>query len=316
MACRSSGDSIFVDGEFVTSRARELNEQFLVAALNEHGDLYGTKFLPIGIRSVSDLCVYDCGMYITGLYGDTVRWDSEYSSPEGLRSIYIATLNTELDLVDFKDLSSNASTHPTSLNISDKYGIVLSGYFDGEFKLYSSSMELDNIYFRSSFIASLDDAFVLRDCKIIRGSYYNLRRIEIHNDTIIGAAVFRQYVQFHEQTNFGVNNDVSVFQTTDIDQLPSFDLCPTFVSPTIPFSVSINPNPFSDLMTIRFSEPVSFVDIRLTNSTGQLCRVTFVGHNEEMEMVIDANGLSSGLYILNITTGSGHSVVRKVVRMN
>ena len=74
-----------------------------------------------------------------------------------------------------------------------------------------------------------------------------------------------------------------------------------------PFSVSIYPNPASNLLNIEAGEMIQTID--LFDVTGRLLFTRAVGANR---FVMPVNGLSRGLYLLRIS-GGGTEVTRKVV---
>ena len=309
-----NGDSIFSDGVLLAAHQSDFADQVFVATLDDSGQNLNTKFLDDGIRSVADIDFYEDRIFIAGLYVDTVNWNDQYATPQEYRSIYIGELSEHADLMDFNDMHSSSSTYLTGFNITPAYGFLVSGGFDGSFRLLSSSMELDNEFFRSSFIASLDDMFHLNDCKFIDGVYYNLRKLEIISDTIIGAAVFRQACNFYDQDNFGMNNDVSVFQTTDLARLTSFDLDPDNTNLSLPISATIYPNPFRSNFTIEFNAPASDASLVLTNAIGQICNDVIISQMDETGFTIDASKLPAGLYILRVAVAT-NSDIYKIIKV-
>ena len=88
--------------------------------------------------------------------------------------------------------------------------------------------------------------------------------------------------------------------------------CATAVDEVEAFTVSVAPNPASDMITIRANEPlsVSLRAIELTDATGRLVRRAALRASGGE---VDIRELPEGLYFLRIGGGEG-AIVKKVVK--
>jgi hypothetical protein len=88
--------------------------------------------------------------------------------------------------------------------------------------------------------------------------------------------------------------------------------CATAVEEQEAFSISIAPNPASDVITIRATQalPINMRVIQLTDATGRLVRLVSTRANGGELNVRD---LPKGLYFLRIGSGAG-AIVKKVVK--
>ena len=312
-----NGDSIFIDGVLKAQYNSKFNSQFFVATLDEDGDILQAKFLDDGIRSISDINFYQNRIFFSGAYIDTVSWNNTYVTPHDYSSIYIGELNEHADLIGFADLQSSKTFYVTGFKISPQYGFLISGCFDGAFSLQSSSITLEGDFDRGSFIASINDSLKLNDIKYIRGGYYNLQFLSTFNNQITGAAVFRQTCNFQNQSCFAWKDDISTFQTTDIKQLTAFNPHP-FPTPeiSVPFSVQLYPNPFNTTFLMKFSEPFNSISLIMTNTIGQVCKDIVISQINDTEIIIDATGLSSGLYFVHYLTDNKYKATSKLIKVN
>lgn len=309
------GDSILTDGVLKAQRTSTYNNQTFVATMNEYGDLLQTNLLDDGIRSITDICFHQNRIFFAGAFTDTVSWNNTYATPIGHTSIYIGELCTEADIIGFADQRSNDKSYLTGFKISPQYGFVLSGVFIGSFTLQSASIVLDSQYDRGSFIASINDTLGLNDCKYIKGGSYNLRHLAINSDWISGAAIFERTCDFKNQSCFAWNDDISTFQTTDINQLSSFTphSFPS-AAPPIPFFVQIYPNPFRSTFRMNFSGPIYSTSLVMKNAIGQICKDITISRINDTEVIIDATGLATGLYIIQYRTCNNFNATCKLLK--
>lgn len=312
-----NGDSIFIDGNLMVHHNSKFNNQFFISTINENGDILQTKFLDEGIRSIANIGFYKNKIFFAGAYVDTVNWNDTYFIPNDYSSIYIAELSEQADIIGFADIQSSSTFYVTGFDISHQYGYLISGCFDGAFSLQSSSVTLDGDFDRGSFIASINDSLKLNDIKYIRGGYYNLRHLSTFNNQITGAAVFRGTCNFENQSCFAWKDNISTFQTTDIEQLTAFNPH-SFPNPeiSVPFSVQVYPNPFNTRFQIIFSEPIKSMTLIMTNSIGQACKDIIISQINDTEIIIDATGLSSGLYFVHYLTDKNYEATSKLIKVN
>ena len=101
-----------------------------------------------------------------------------------------------------------------------------------------------------------------------------------------------------DSDNVSVNND-------NIDDISTYNL------------ISIHPNPFNQQTTITFNLPAAGnIDLSVYDITGRRIKALGNGHWAlgKHSVVWDAEGLSSGIYFIQLTVGGGQqSAVRKVV---
>jgi len=320
------GDYIFLDGVLTEQNQSKFNSQLFIATLSDEGDILYTKFIDDGIRSIADIDFYQNKIYIAGAFKDTVNWNNTYLIPNDYSSAYIGELSEQIDLIGFADLQSSKSFYLTDFDISPQYGFLLSGCFDGSFSLQSSSITLANQYERGSFIASINDTLKLSDCKYIEGGYYNLRQLSILNNSITGAAIFDRTCTFENLSINASNIDVSAFQTSNIEQLSTFNpqSFPTPSTPepqpspipSVPFSTQIYPNPFRSSFKIIFSEPISSASITMTNSLGQVVKDVVFSQIDDTEIIIKTSGLQTGLYIIKYVMDNKHKEISKLIKVN
>lgn len=310
-------DSIFVDGVLMAQNKRKYNQHFFVSTLNEFGDILQTEFLEDGIGSIADINVYQNRIFIAGTFFDTVSWNGTFVTPLDYSSGYLGELSEELDIIGFVDLEMIKSVYFTGFNVTKEFGFLISGIFDGYFKLKSISIPLANPYDRGSFIASFNDQLFLNDLKYIKGGDFNLRHLAVLENQISGTAVFEHSCIFQNSICFSSNDDISTFQTKDLKLLSDFNpiVFPEYHEP-IPFSVEVFPNPFFTTFKFKFSEKIISNSIKMTDSAGQLCKDVVITEMNDNEMIFDANGLSPGLYFLHFDTNNNYSATYKLIKLH
>ncbi|MDE5887895.1 MAG: T9SS type A sorting domain-containing protein [Muribaculaceae bacterium] len=75
-------------------------------------------------------------------------------------------------------------------------------------------------------------------------------------------------------------------------------------------SISVGPNPFTDYITVRCSEPLQSVDVYSISGT----RAAVVNCNGACEVEVDMSGVSAGLYVLTAISQSGSKSTFKVIK--
>jgi hypothetical protein len=306
MAGMLHADSLFIDDKFKLTKTSSRYDQMFISMLNEYGDIVQTKLLSDAIISVTDFDFYQNKTFIAGIIADTSGWNLPYS-------IYIGGLNDEGDLIGFSNLHNNCKPYLTGFHIDSKYGFVLSGSFEGNFSLQTSSISVQDEYVRSSFIATLDEKLNLAECKYMTGRSFNLGPISIHDNKISGLGICRGTGYFENDSCFSWNESGVVFQTGDITPLPSFNPHP-FPEITTPFILQQYPNPFIEEFSMKFSEPVNFSSISMSNAIGQVCKdiaVTIINGND---VTINAKNLAAGFYIVRYTTCNNLKGSYKVIK--
>lgn len=312
------GDSIFINGSLKAKNQSKFYSQQFLSILNEYGDVLQTKILDEGIRNIVDIDFYEGRIFFAGSYTDTVECNGTQVVPLDTSSMYIGELNNRGDLIGFKDLNSSNSynSYLTSFNTSPIYGFVLSGVFDGDFHLQSSSITLGNPFIRGAFITNLNELLELDGIKYITGDNFNLNRLSISKDQIVGAVGFTEICNFQNQNSTYPYAATANFQTTDLKQLNNFHPNP-FSTPANfdSLSVQIYPNPFKESFRLKFSEPIYSTSLRVTNSVGQVCKEITVSKINDLEVIIDAKALSQGLYFIQYLTCSNFKGFSRLLKI-
>ncbi len=78
----------------------------------------------------------------------------------------------------------------------------------------------------------------------------------------------------------------------------------------IDMPMTIAPNPFSNRTVVTFHTEIANAEVRLTNAMGQLVDTYRVNGPQ---LVIDRNGLTSGMYFLHVVTTEGVSAAHKLI---
>lgn len=78
----------------------------------------------------------------------------------------------------------------------------------------------------------------------------------------------------------------------------------------IDIPMTVAPNPFSNRTVVTFNKSIVDGQVRLTSLTGQLVRTYRVN---APQLIIEKDGLTPGIYFLNVVTESGTSVAQKLI---
>ena len=78
----------------------------------------------------------------------------------------------------------------------------------------------------------------------------------------------------------------------------------------IELPMTLAPNPFSNKTVVTFNKSIVDGQVRLTSLTGQLVRTYRVN---SPQLIIEKNGLTPGIYFLNVVTDAGTSVAQKLI---
>ena len=318
-----SGDSIFVDGILMDTQKSKYHSQYFIATMSKDGDILQTNFIDDGIRQVTDISFYQDRIFFAGSFIDTVSWNENQIIPQNYNSLYVGELNHQAEITGFVDLQGSEEILLMDFTISPEYGFVLSGNFRDKLSLQSTSIKLAGIYDLGSFIASFNDTLGLNDFKYVEGGRYNLRRISIYENEIRGTATFEKSCNFANQTCFAYNSDISTFQTTDIEQLPSFSpyqfpspgLLPLPVYPK-EFSVSIFPIPFRETFTMRYSEPVWLTSLTMTNLKGQVISNFEATQDYGFVTYVNCQNLEPGVYTIQYTTSNNFKGSSNIIKID
>lgn len=79
--------------------------------------------------------------------------------------------------------------------------------------------------------------------------------------------------------------------------------------------ITVNPNPFSNHIQLRFSQPADKVTIRLTGLDGRVFRTVHLD-SQTMETQMEASELKGGVYFLELFSGNRLLSRNKMVKMN
>jgi hypothetical protein len=313
----TNGDSIFIDGVFKAAYNSKFNRHLFLTTLDEDGTVLQAKFIDDGIQSITDINFYQNRIFLAGVFVDTIKCFDANISPLNNSSIYIGEINEAIELIGFVDLHCNKKAALTSFNISPIYGFLLSGIFDGAFVMQTTHINLSSEYDRGGFIASINDAFNLNDAKFIKGGKYNLRYLTLFDKTITGAAIMEDTCEFQNTSCFAWNDDVSIFQTSDINTLSEFNpISFQQTNPPLPFSIYVYPNPFTSSIQIKFSESIPSTSIQITDAAGQICKEVVFSQFNNSELIVDSRGLSPGLYFIHIFAGNDFEATQQLIKMN
>ncbi len=316
-----SDHSIFVDGQLQDHQVSRTNNQHYISAISNNGEVLHTRFLDDDISQIVDIGFYQGRVFFAGEFIGVVSWDSSQLSPTDYSSICLGELDSMCELVGFTDLKSSKAFRLNGFAVTPRYGFVIAGSCSGDFSLQSSSINLSNQH-GHSFLASIDDTLKLSDFKYIKGGFYNLLRLTVRDSLITGSALFEMNCDFENQSCFAWNDDISTFQTRAIRRLNSFNpslfLKHPYVAPAkpfipIPISARIYPNPFLRSFEVKFSAPVQTVSITVIDALGKVCKTVTI-ERVENKVLVDANDLAGGLYLIHCSTGNGLKTMYKMVK--
>lgn len=273
-----------------------IESPFYMCILGLNGEVELMRRIDKRINGISGLQMYNNRLFFAGDYIDR---------------IFIGELNRKGDMIGLKNFKTEKQCYVTDLQISPLYGYVVSGCYNYSFSLQHAQRTLPDEYDRGSFIASLDDSLELNDCKFIDGRYYNLRKILIDSNIITGAALFRGNCSFSNASIFGWNDDISVFQTTDLkplvrflpDSLPKPPELESDPAETTPLFVHVYPNPFINKVNIKFNRPSEVSTIHITDALGRLITGIKMHSVTANEYYIDTANLPAGFYFLKFNAG-------------
>jgi hypothetical protein len=306
---QNSGDSLFIDGSI------HLIKQGLGTFVSKL-DIYGNILESIHFKNVDyiiDFSFYNDRIFCAGIYRDSVFWSGNISIPIENKSAFICELNQFSVMIDFHDLITSKNLNLTDFAISELYGFVVSGFYNGGMTAQSSSITLDNQYNIGSIIASFDHDFILNDSKYITGGSYNLRKFSIKNEIIFGTGVFENYCDFQNIDIHASNDDISVFRTSDINKNLNFN------SQASAQEISSNecnfliyPNPTSDILQIQAE---SLIIINIISIDGRIMQ-DFFQENIESSTCIDLSKLKRGAYFINLLDCNGDLRSIRVEKIN
>jgi hypothetical protein len=132
--------------------------------------------------------------------------------------------------------------------------------------------------------------------------------------------VSKQYTYYHNSNKFPVL--AIEYQTTTSGTVVTKDVS-TYVNTAIVAgltqheinnNLSVFPNPASDMLNISLDNAANeTVSVSLTNMIGQTVKEQNLGSNTSIKSNLDVNGLSKGIYLMNVKIGNSSSVKKIVI---
>jgi hypothetical protein len=290
---QNTGDTLFIDG---TPQLIKDSYGTYVSKIDVNGNILESKHYR-NVEYIIDFSFYDDRIFCAGTFIDTVNWLGSITAPIGNRSAFICELNQISDIIDFKDLSSSESLYLTDFTISEYYGYLICGSYSGSMSIQSSSITLGNQSYKGAIVASFDQSYILNDSKYIIGGFYNLRKIDVSDDIVYGAGVYRSNCDFENYSFQAANDDISVFRTNDILPISNFGSSAAINDLNIQdCAIQIYPNPTRDILKI---DMLPLAVLSLTTIDGRdVTNINVVANTSGTE--IDFSNVESGVYFLNI----------------
>ena len=303
---QNSGDSLYIDD---TAQLVENGIGTFMSKITASGNVQESVFAK-NVSTIAGIAFLNERVFYAGTYRDTVLWSGNQTVATINYSAFIAELNQTFTTIDFQDLQSNNELFITGFNISDSYGFLLSGSFDGELSFQGSSITLDNEFSRGGFLSSFDQDYQLSDLKYILGGRYTLKEIDLNDQNIYGSAVFENNCSFENIDIFAWNFDVSVFRSTDLIQIDDFNP-----------PLSINELSRSNCEVIVYPNPAQY-SIVIDSKFASIVGIFGIDGREVMDVqiqngnstfILDITKLSEGTYFLNLLDCNG---TLRTVRFN
>ncbi len=306
LAIGRGADSLFIDGSYQAAPYVPGAACFM-SILSAGGDVLAASYFDKDL-DVNNLKSFGGKVYATGGFSDTVFAGGKTYIPANGNSTFISELDTRGTLLRFADLQTNAGMALSCFEPSARYGFVVGGKFYNSMDLQGAHASLPFLGSAGSFIANLDDSLHLIDWRYIAGGSYKLELLTIHKQYITGAADYEDTCSFSNRFCWANNEDVSIFQTTDLKPLHP-DIYPLHVShpaaETATFSIL--PNPCASEATIAIGAKDLPTLLSVVNTTGQvMMRVALT----EPSTHLDLRSLHAGLYLLSVPTAKNVRTVR------
>ena len=295
---QNSGDTLYIND---SAHLIENGIGAFMSKITTSGNVQESIFVK-NVSTIAGIAFLNERIFYAGTYRDTVLWSGNETVASIDYSAFIGELNQSSTTIDFQDLQSNNELFVTGFNISDNYGFVLSGSFDGNISFQGDSFALDNEYLRGGFITSFDQNYLLSDFKYILGGKYILKDIDIKGNNIYGTGVFDNNCGFENIDIFAWNYDVSVFRTTDLIQVQNFNPYATIVaSTTLNCQTKLYPNPSQNYLVVNSTSStivgVYSIDGRIMNNIDI--------ENGNNTFIFDLEKLSQGTYFINLLDCNG-----------
>lgn len=306
---QNSGDSLFIDGSIHLIKH---GLGTFVSKIDINGNILESVHFK-NVDYITNFSFYNDRIFCAGIYRDSVFWSGNISIPIENKSAFICELNSVSVIIDFHDLITSQNLNLTDFTISDLYGFIVCGIYYGGMTVQSSSITLDNQYNIGSVLASFDNDFNLNDSKYITGGSYNLRNFIINKNIVFGTGVFENYCDFENVNLHASNDDISVFRTSDINEILNFNnqLSANEIS-TYKCNILIYPNPSSDILHINAG---SWFIINITSIDGRIIRDA-QQENIVYDTWIDISKLKNGAYFINLLDCNGESRLIRFEKIN
>jgi hypothetical protein len=258
-------------------------------------DVNGNILESIRVRNIDHIVDFGFAedrIFFAGIFHDTVSWE-EGSTISGSASAFIGELSHSSDLVNFIDLMSTSSINLKGFNISDEYGFVIHGNYNGTLSFQSTVVSQVSSPSKGAFIASFDAGFSLNQAKYVPAFYFNFKELRFKDSLVYGAGIFEDDLEFSNSSNHSWNDDICVFRINDFNQLAIFENLSNDNEIGLLTNVSLFPNPTQDKIYFLGLDESKIYHVNIYNSMGKLIVRTSTNTNS-----IVISSLSVGSYIL------------------
>lgn len=260
-------------------------------------DINGNILESVRVRNVNyitDFGFDEDRIFFAGIFQDTVYWNGGYTVPLGT-SAFIGELNYNFEIINCIDLKTSSIQYLTGFSISNKYGFVLYGNYQGSLSIQSSIIAQVTSPPNGVFIASFDASFTLNEAKYVPATYFILKEVAIKDSLMYGTGIFENALEFANSENNSWNEDIIVFRVNDLNQLNTFENLSLDENINEDRKIYLYPNPAHDIILFSGLKDLNNLSVAIYSLMGKLIMETEIRENS-----ISISDLPSGIYYLKI----------------
>jgi hypothetical protein len=254
-------------------------------------------------------------VFVTGYFQDSADFDpgpgTQTLTATGDKDIYILNLDGSGNFVWAKQVGGTGADAGNDINIDISGGIYVTGYFSGFSVDFDPDTGITNLTGHGNediFVAKYDSVGSLSWARSMGSSATDMGNAIITDimGDVYSTGLFKGICDF--------DPNAGVFNLTAISNQDAYVQKLILPIVSVPNSTTVNakafPNPVRDNVNIELDKVYPQTDISLTDITGKVLmeRTSLNARSFRLNMV----GLTTGVYFLNVRTGSGRSMVRLV----
>ncbi len=254
-------------------------------------------------------------VFVTGYFQDSADFDpgpgTQTLTATGDKDIYILNLDGSGNFVWAKQVGGTGADAGNDINIDISGGIYVTGYFSGFSVDFDPDTGITNLTGHGNediFVAKYDSVGSLSWARSMGSSATDMGNAIITDimGDVYSTGLFKGICDF--------DPNAGVFNLSAISNQDAYVQKLILPIVSVPNSTTVNakafPNPVRDQVNIELDKVYPQTDISLTDITGKVLmeRTSLNARSFRLNMA----GLTTGVYFLNVRTGSGRSMVRLV----